>query len=56
MLGSIDYGFRKRMVTDRNRNWVSKIEGLLRGGKHAIVIVGAAHLVGKEGVVELLRQ
>ena len=46
----------KRMVTDRNRNWVPKIEGLLRGGKNAIVIVGAAHLVGKEGVVELLRQ
>jgi len=46
----------KRMVTDRNRNWVPKIEGLLRGGKDAIVIVGAAHLVGKEGVVELLRQ
>lgn len=46
----------KRMVTDRNHNWVPKIEGLLRGRKNAIVIVGAAHLVGKEGVVELLRQ
>jgi uncharacterized protein len=46
----------QRMVTDRNRNWLPKIEGLLRGGKNAMVIVGAAHLVGKEGVVELLRQ
>jgi uncharacterized protein len=46
----------KRMVTDRNRNWTPKIEGLLHGGKNAVVIVGAAHLVGKEGVVELLRQ
>ena len=46
----------KRMLTDRNHNWAPKIEELLRGGKNAIVIVGAAHLVGKEGVVELLRK
>ena len=45
----------KRMVTDRNRNWLPKIESLARGNKNAIVIVGAAHLVGKEGVVELLK-
>jgi len=28
---------------------------LLNGQKNAIVIVGAGHLVGKEGVVELLK-
>ncbi len=46
----------KRMLTDRNQNWVPKIEELARGKKNAVVIVGAAHLVGKEGVVELLRK
>ena len=46
----------KRLVTDRNRNWLPKIEEMARGQKNAIVIVGAGHLVGKEGVVELLRQ
>jgi len=46
----------KRLITERNRNWVSKIEELLRGDKRAIVIVGAGHLVGKEGVLELLKQ
>jgi uncharacterized protein len=46
----------KRMLTDRNHNWAPKIEELLRGGKNGIVIVGAAHLVGNEGVVELLRK
>jgi hypothetical protein len=46
----------KRMLTDRNRNWIPKIEELARGEKNAVVIVGAAHLVGKEGVVELLRK
>ena len=45
----------KRMVTDRNRNWLPKIESLARGNKNAIVIVGAAHLVGKDGVVEMLK-
>jgi uncharacterized protein YbaP (TraB family) len=46
----------KRMLTDRNQNWVPRIEELARGKKNAIVIVGAAHLVGKAGVVELLRK
>ena len=45
----------KRLLTDRNRRWVPKIEEWLNGDKTAIVIVGAGHLVGKEGVVELLR-
>ena len=46
----------KRMLTDRNQNWLPKIEELARGKKNAIVIVGAAHLVGKDGVVELLKK
>lgn len=46
----------KRLVTDRNRRWVPKIEDLLRGGRKAVVIVGAGHLVGTGGVVELLRK
>jgi uncharacterized protein YbaP (TraB family) len=45
----------KRLVTDRNRRWVPQIEEFLNGNKNAIVIVGAAHLVGKEGVVQLLK-
>ncbi len=46
----------KRMVTDRNQNWVPTIEAFARGNKNAIVIVGTGHLVGKEGVVELLKK
>jgi uncharacterized protein YbaP (TraB family) len=46
----------KRMLPDRNKSWVPKIEQLLRGGKNAIVIVGVAHLVGDDGVVELLKK
>jgi hypothetical protein len=46
----------KRLVTDRNEQWVPKIQELSRGQTNAIVIVGAAHLVGKDGVIELLRK
>jgi uncharacterized protein len=45
----------KRLLTDRNHRWMPKIQGWIEGDKPAIVIVGAGHLVGKEGVVELLR-
>ena len=46
----------KKMITDRNERWVPQIEELLKQDKPALVIVGAAHLVGKEGVVEMLRK
>jgi len=46
----------KRMLTDRNHNWLPKVRELVRGNKTAIVIVGAGHLVGREGVVELLKK
>jgi uncharacterized protein YbaP (TraB family) len=42
------------MVSDRNKSWIPKIEQLLAGKEDALVVVGAAHLVGKDGVVSLL--
>ena len=46
----------KRLLTDRNRNWLPKIEEMFREGKNGMVIVGMGHLVGDDGVVELLRK
>jgi uncharacterized protein len=46
----------KRLLTDRNHNWIPKIKEMVGGDKNAIIIVGAGHLVGKEGVVELLKK
>lgn len=43
------------LITNRNRSWLPKLESLIRGKDDALVVVGAGHLVGKEGVVELLR-
>jgi uncharacterized protein YbaP (TraB family) len=46
----------QRLVSDRNKQWIPPIEKLVRGDKPAVVIVGAAHLVGKDSVVELLQK
>jgi uncharacterized protein YbaP (TraB family) len=43
------------LITNRNRSWIPKLESLIKGKDDALVVVGAGHLVGKEGVIELLR-
>ena len=43
-----------KLIVDRNRRWLPQIEALLAGDQRAFVAVGALHLVGDEGVVELL--
>jgi len=45
----------ERMITDRNHSWMPQIEKLLAGDRDAMLVVGSAHLVGEEGVVNLLR-
>jgi len=45
----------KKMISDRNNAWMPKILELLTGDRDAIVVVGSAHLVGEQGVVNLLR-
>jgi uncharacterized protein len=46
----------KPLVTDRNQRWLPQVEQLLKGNDNALVVVGALHLVGKEGLLELLRR
>ena len=43
-----------RIVTERNERWVDQIEALLDDDDDYLVIVGALHLVGEEGVPQLL--
>jgi uncharacterized protein YbaP (TraB family) len=45
-----------RLVTDRNRRWLPQVEALLDGDTDALVVVGALHLVGENGLVEMLRE
>jgi uncharacterized protein YbaP (TraB family) len=44
------------LVTDRNQRWLPQIEQLLHGEGNCLVIVGALHLVGEGGLLELLRK
>jgi uncharacterized protein YbaP (TraB family) len=44
----------ERLVTARNRRWLPRIEELLAGSEEAMVVVGALHLVGENGLVALL--
>lgn len=45
----------ERLVSERNHRWLPAIEMLLRGERDAMVIVGALHLVGEQGLIELLK-
>lgn len=49
-------GLFRRLVSDRNRNWLPRVEELLAGDETAMVVVGALHLVGEQGLLELLRR
>jgi len=46
----------QKIIAERNRRWLPQIEKMLAQGESALVVVGAAHLVGKDGVIELLKQ
>lgn len=46
----------KKVVVDRNRRWLADLIKMLEQGEKALVVVGAAHLVGQDGLIELLKQ
>ena len=45
----------RALVTERNKRWVPQIEQLLHGNQDVFVVVGALHLVGDGGLLELIR-
>lgn len=44
------------LITVRNHKMSEKIESFLKSDKDYFVVVGSGHVVGKEGIVSLLRQ
>lgn len=44
------------LVTERNRRWLPHIVDLLQDDRDHLVVVGALHVVGREGLLALLRQ
>lgn len=45
----------ERLLVERNKNWLPKIEALFSRKGHALVLVGAAHLVGPDGLIAMLK-
>ncbi len=45
----------EKLIYERNRKMVSKIEDFLRTKEVYFVIVGAGHLVGNQGIIEILK-
>jgi len=46
---------RQRVLGDRHRQWLPHIEKMIADGGTRVIIVGAAHLVGRDGLIALLR-
>ena len=49
-------GLYAKMLTDRNKAWIPKLERWFAADETCLVVVGAGHLVGEDSVVELLRK
>lgn len=48
--------YNQKMIIDRNRNMSEQAEAFLMENKNALIAVGAAHVLGKYGIVETLRK
>jgi len=48
--------FYNKLLVQRNNNWVPQIEKFLTEEKNVLVIVGAAHLPGEDGLLNLLTE
>lgn len=46
---------REILLDNRNKNWVKQLKGLMKE-KRLFVAVGAGHLTGRSGLIELLRK
>jgi uncharacterized protein len=50
------YPIYDKLIIQRNKSITSKIEGFLKTKGTYFVVVGAAHLLGKKGIVQLLKE
>ena len=44
----------QRLLVDRNRNWIPHVEACIKNNSGCFIVVGAAHLVGPDGLPALL--
>jgi uncharacterized protein YbaP (TraB family) len=48
--------FYEKLLPERNRKWLPKLKLALQGKKNAMVLVGVAHLGGKEGLLQMSQE
>ncbi len=46
---------RDRLLKGRHAKWLPQIETMIADGRSHVIVVGAAHLVGKDSVIAMLR-
>ena len=44
----------KQIITDRNNDWLPKVEAMFNNDKNEFVLVGVAHLAGQDSLLTLL--
>jgi uncharacterized protein YbaP (TraB family) len=44
------------LIVERNQNWIPQIDGCLARPQPCLVVVGAAHLIGPDGLLTLLQR
>jgi uncharacterized protein YbaP (TraB family) len=44
------------LIVNRNKAWLPKIEAMLASEPKEFILVGAAHLAGKDGILAALRK
>ncbi|MGA2330770.1 MAG: TraB/GumN family protein, partial [Syntrophales bacterium] len=49
------YTIYDKLIYKRNRNMAQKIEGYLKTNGTYFVVVGAVHLLGDKGIIQLLK-
>ena len=45
-----------RLLVERNRNWLPQVDACLQENAGCFIVVGAAHLVGRDGLPTLLEK
>lgn len=45
----------RSLIVERNQNWIPQIDACLMRAQPCMVVVGAAHLVGRDGLLTLLQ-
>ena len=55
-MGGFEAAFLDRLIYARNHNWIAPIEAMLAENEKNMIVVGAAHLVGDNSVLDLLEK